>query len=96
MTFVLVANRLLDGSVVYLTQDNTWSEVIDHAKRLESEDEKVKAEAMGEEAVDDCQIIGPECISITEDQSKNIPARRRETIRAIGPTVRPDLARAIS
>ena len=94
MSFVLVANRLLDGSVVYLAEDDTWTEAIGSAKRLDSEEEKRLAEATGNEAVNACHVIGAELVALAETCSELKPARLRETIRAIGPTVRPDLARA--
>ena len=43
MPSVVTANRLTDGIVVYLATDGSWTEVIGHARRAETED-GVKAE----------------------------------------------------
>ncbi len=95
MVSVLTANRLRDGHVVYLTEDSAWSESISAAKRLLSDEEKARAEHQGEESVKAQQVVGAELILLTEKDEQNTPDKLRERIRAIGPTVRPDLSRAI-
>ena len=98
MSFVLSANRLLDGHVIYLTDDGTWSEYIEHAKFLSSDEDQESALALGAVAEDACEIVAADLVPLSEDQPKTRfarirPARLREVIRAEGPTVRPDLAR---
>ena len=83
---IVTANRLDDGRVVYLGYAG-WIEDIHLARRAETDAE---SEALLEEAregvarneVADAWLI---------DHDGATALRRRERIRALGPTVRPDL-----
>ena len=96
MSFVLSANRLIDGSVVYLAEDDNWTDRIADAKRLNTPDEQDRAKTVGVDAENACQVVGADLIPLSCDEPTITPARLRELIRAVGPTVRPDLARQSS
>ncbi len=98
MSFVLSANRLLDGQVIYLTDDGTWTEHFERAKRLITDEEQERALTLGAVAESACELVAADLVPLSDDQPKTRfarlrPARLREVIRAVGPTVRPDLAR---
>ena len=89
---IVTANRLDDGLVVYLDGAG-WSERIDDA-RVAGDDaaaERLLARAQGpEQAV---RVVDPYLIEVTREDTVPRPVRHRETIRARGPTVRPDLGK---
>lgn len=83
---ILTANRLADGLVVYLG-DSGWTEDIGRARRAEAEDAAEALLAEGEQAVARNEVADAWLIDYEADRA----VRRRERIRALGPTVRPDL-----
>ena len=52
MPSVVTANRLIDGIVVYLAPDGSWTEEIGRARIAETEDE---TKALEERAAKECQ-----------------------------------------
>ena len=84
----VTGNRLDDGVVVYLGDDDRWTSNLGDAARLEDDDAKdVLAAAQARVK----EIADAYLIDVTEE---NAPAGRetlRETIRKEGPTVRLDL-----
>tara|TARA_R110002072_G_scaffold11775_1_gene52559 strand:- start:717 stop:1028 length:312 start_codon:yes stop_codon:yes gene_type:complete len=90
---VISANRLSDGIVVYLTADNSWSELISGSVIALDE---VTANAMlaeATQAVRDRVIVDPYLIDVAEVDGEVRPVKYREFIRATGPSVRPDLSK---
>ena len=91
LPFILSANALLDGSVVYWSAEG-WSPRL--ADAIAADDER-GAERLVEKqvaAVRSGEVIGPELVAIAFDPEKLIvPGHYRERIRALGPTVRADL-----
>lgn len=85
MTYVLSANRLLDGNVVYLSDDQSWSPQFSQARRL-TDDDLEHARGVGKSAEDGNLIVDSYPVELTEDQVQQ-PARLRERIRSFGPTV---------
>lgn len=80
---VITANRLSDGRVVYLGQDNTWQDDIAGARRsTKDQGEILLADANQSEVVD------PYLIDIA-DADDTQPSRYREQIRATGPSIDP-------
>ena len=96
MSFVLSANRLLDGHVIYLADDGTWTERIERAKRLTTDEEQKSALTFGVAAESSCEIVAADLVPLLDDRQQPTPTRLKEIIRAVGPTVRPDLARQTS
>ena len=84
---MIIANRLQDGLVVFLTADGGWS--VDIADGIVitdgAEEERLLAEAKRDE--DRCRIIDPNLIDVTVDGKSPRPVAIREAIRAFGPTV---------
>lgn len=83
--FLVAANRLLDGRAVFL---NGAAWVVDPAAAQRFED-KSSAQAAAQ-AADPAAVVGPEIVAL---DSNGALVRRRERIRAQGPTVRTDLGR---
>lgn len=95
----VTANRLIDGQVVYLTPSRSWSEKL-HASQLAEAGDAADALLRAAEASVDAQlVVEPYLIPIGSDAGNGRPPRavgRRETIRAAGPSVRPDLGHQAS
>ena len=87
---VVTANRLADGSVVFLNARLEWvrsfrdaevfaegrdSEALQHAKRDEAEQ----------------IVVDPYAVEVVQRDGAVVPKALREAIRAAGPTVRVDL-----
>ena len=83
---MLTANRLNDGAVVYLGPGGDWNGDI-QAGLAVSDDQSEALVADGQSAVDNNIVVAPYLIEIDGSQGKHIPVRRRERIRALGPTV---------
>lgn len=94
MTFVLSANRLDDGSVVYFTDDEQWSSQVGDA-RIVSVDELDEALRISRRAEDRNIVVG--CYEVEVGSTEgNKPVRLRERIRSYGPTVGDHQSRAAS
>ncbi len=92
--FIVTANRLLDGEVVYRTAKGTWSPDIADSLVL---DDKNAAEALLDRAgtpAEMLHIIGPYVAKVQYTDGKIIPLGQRETIRAQGPTTHPQFAKS--
>lgn len=84
---MMTANRLSDGSVVYLATDGGWTGLLYEGRIAETDAEAERLAAMAERAVEDRCVIGPYLIEIIDDDGSVRPVRLREEIRAEGPTV---------
>ncbi len=85
MPYVLSANRLHDGSVVYLTPSDHWSERFDDAKIL-SDTDLDQADRIGRLAEEQNLIVARYAVELASTPPAH-PARLRERIRSHGPTV---------
>lgn len=85
----ITGNRLADGRVVYLAPDDRWAEQLADAARF-ADDEAADVLAAAQSRV--TEIADAYLIDI-EGRSAAGRERLRESIRSVGPTVRPDLAR---
>ncbi|MEM9706498.1 MAG: DUF2849 domain-containing protein [Pseudomonadota bacterium] len=101
---IITGNRLSDGRVVYFSAAGQWSVDMGSAQRLhdgETETVLAAAQSLVHEIADaylmDADPVNPSDNAPKDDMVSQIkPAGRthiRETIRAAGPTVRPDLGR---
>ncbi len=89
----LTANRLLDGEVVYRTQDKSWSDDFAAARLFEHEAEANAAlEAAGADILTRI-IVDPYLFAVNVEGASRKPASVREVIRMQGPTVRRDLGK---
>ena len=80
---LLTANRLADGTVVWLTAEGAWSEQSDAAARLDTE---AAAAALVEAERQFRTVVGAYLIDADEAGTIVARERLRETIRAKGPT----------
>ena len=89
----VTANRLLDGEVVYLAADNSWTEVFANADIADGAD---AGDALLARACPDGyerHVLEPYLFEALHDDNGFHPASVREIIRAKGPTVRLDLGK---
>ena len=91
--YVVTANELLSGDVVFRNANGGWSPGVDAAAVLDSQDKGFVelAEAQKDERAN--IVIAPVLIEVTVDDGAIRPVHIRERIRALGPTVRADLSR---
>ena len=87
---IATGNRLRDGVVIYF-DGKDWVPDVDAAKVATTPEEEAALKAVLDIAVKANHLIDAAVIDTVQDETK--PARLREQIRAVGPTVRPDLAR---
>lgn len=85
MAFVISANRLRDGSVVYLTENSQWSARVEEATVV-SGDSLADAQRIGCEAEGRNLVVGSYAVEVAPD-SAILPVKLRERIRSHGPTV---------
>jgi hypothetical protein len=87
MPSVITANRLADGTVVYVGRDGAWAERLSQAKIFAS---KAEAEAGLLVAQNDAKrnlVVEPVVVEVTQDASGLRAVTLREAIRALGPTI---------
>ncbi len=85
MPFVISANRLEDGVVVYLTQTNEWSANVADA-RVITDDSLEQVQNLGLEAEARNYVVASYAVEVGVG-STVLPSRLRERIRSHGPTV---------
>lgn len=89
---MLTSQRLLDGMTVFYTPDGRWSEQVDEAQVFDGPDEAaIVARAQPDEIAN--RVVASYVIDVEVQDGAVVPTRIRERIRALGPTVRPDLQR---
>jgi hypothetical protein len=93
MSQVVIANRLRDGIVVFLGQDGRWIERIESCPSASTKEEGEKLLDLARQAEQRQEIIDPNLIEVEERDGKLVPVKRREAIRAMGPTIRKDLGK---
>ncbi|WP_420412084.1 DUF2849 domain-containing protein [Roseibium sp.] len=86
---VITANRLLNGDVVWLGENNTWVERITLSKTLEGKDAVAEGLATGAAAEKNQEVVGVYEMDVTVEDGVIVPVRFREKIRAEGPTTHP-------
>ncbi|WP_026381700.1 DUF2849 domain-containing protein [Afifella pfennigii] len=89
---VLTANRLADGAVVWLGETGAWVEAIEAARHFGAHDIDA-AHVSAAEAVAAGLVVDPDAIEVVVGPQGIVPVRLREKIRALGPTIRPDLGK---
>ena len=85
MAKMLIANRLIDGVVIFRAEDDAWVESIADGRLIADSDAGTRLlEAI---LADECgnQIIDPCLIDVSEVGGKRVPDAFREAIRASGP-----------
>ncbi len=89
----VTANRLDDGEVVYLDAAGNWAESLESSKFVTEKDEAASLLAQGEKSVADRVVLDPYLFDVTIENGVATPVKKREYIRANGPTVRLDLGK---
>ncbi len=87
---VVSANRLDTGVVVWLGDGNVWVERVEAAVPL-SGPAADAALALARQSVEARVVVEPYLVEVTVVGGHPQPLRPRERIRALGPSVRPDL-----
>ena len=90
---VVSANRLTDGLVVYLTTGASWSEQLVDGHIAADDAAAERLLAVAKQAEEDRVVIDPYLIGVVEFDGVLRPKKYREYIRAMGPSVRPDLGK---
>lgn len=89
----VTANRLLDGEVVYLDSEGAWSETLDESRFVTNKEEAQALLETSEKSVDDRLVLDPYLFDVHLENGVARPVKKREHIRANGPTVRLDLGK---
>jgi len=93
--YVVTANEVLSGDTVFLTSKDKWVRGIDEAAVLKCEDSGFVA--LGDAQRDERAniVMGAYLVEVSRESGAVRPVHIRERIRALGPTVRADLALAV-
>ena len=87
----VTANRLHDGQVVYLAPNKGWSDRLADAAVADNAEAAAALLATAERDVDRRIVVGPYLFDVAIEAGAVRPLGQRETIRAKGPSIRPDL-----
>jgi predicted NAD/FAD-binding protein len=90
---VMTANRLRDGVVVFMTRAGGWSEKIDDAALALEPQAAAALEARAKEDERATLVTGSYLFDAERIGSHVRASHIRERLRALGPTVRPDLGK---
>jgi len=92
-TQVVTANRLTDGIVVFFTAQSGWSDGINDAAVATTAEQGQKLLDAAQADVLARKVVEPYLIDVRTGDGSIEPVRYRERIRALGPTIRPDLGK---
>jgi sulfite reductase (NADPH) hemoprotein beta-component len=87
---VITANRLTDGVAVWFGPDEKWVETFAHATVYDDKTAQA-ALAAAKATIARQEVVGVYEFPVTLRDGHAVPPNVRETIRARGPSVRPDL-----
>lgn len=90
---MVTANRIGDGTVVYLTRVGGWSERITDGQVSRGDEERDTLMAVAQATAEIPEVVEPYVIDIVEEAGVVRPVRYREAIRAQGPTTHPAFAK---
>jgi len=90
MPQMIIANRLVDGAVVFLDPGETWTTAIAAGVVIDDESEAQRLLGVAKQLEARCQVIDPLLIQVRVEDGAVRPVEIREVIRAFGPTVRTD------
>ncbi len=90
---ILTANDLVEGHVLYLADDNKWSDDINHSLLVHNNEDLNLLMAKGIKALGDCIIVDPHTVPVERIGQKIIPKHMKERIRANGPTTHPQFGK---
>jgi hypothetical protein len=84
---MLIATRLTDGRVVFLTASYGWTASIDDGIVAQSREAGAELLEIAQRAERASDIVDPYLIDVVESDGRRRPAALRESIRAFGPSV---------
>lgn len=90
---ILTANRLIDGDVVFLTDENDWSVDINDARIADDKSQASRLEEIGASADKSAHVVGCYLVDVVVGDGEIKATHYREIMRAQGPTVRGDLGK---
>ncbi|HXG77848.1 MAG TPA: DUF2849 domain-containing protein [Methyloceanibacter sp.] len=82
MPSVVTANRLVDGIVVYLAPDGSWTEDLNHAWLAETEEDVKNLEEAADRAVKDRKVVAVYPMDVAVENGEVHALSVRERIRA--------------
>ena len=88
---ILTANRLSDGSVVFLDFEGAWNESIDIALVARTTPEVAELESRGAFDATLNIVVEPYLVEVRESEGRLVPIRQRERVRAAGPSMLGDV-----
>jgi len=91
MSQMIIANRLTDGLVVFLSPREGWEPSIEAGAVIDGDAEAERLLAVAKRHEVECRVIDPTLIEVQIENGRPRPTAIREAIRAFGPTVRTDL-----
>ncbi|MDE0001500.1 MAG: DUF2849 domain-containing protein [Rhodospirillaceae bacterium] len=84
---MIIANRLLDGRVVFMDDSGGWVNDIADGSLLVSQQDAAEQLNAAEQAVEENMVVDPYLIDVSADSGRRRPVQVRERIRAFGPSV---------
>ena len=87
MLQMIIANTLADGDVVFLKDDNDWTNDIAAGAVAETDEQAENLLSIARLAEQANRVIDPYLIPVELDDGIRKPTEYREYIRATGPTV---------
>ncbi|MES0880311.1 DUF2849 domain-containing protein [Roseibium sp. SCP14] len=90
---VITANRLLNGDVVWLGENDAWVERVTLARTFEGKEAVAEGLEIGANAERNQEVVGVYEMDVTVEDGVIIPVRLRERIRAAGPTTHPNFGK---
>jgi hypothetical protein len=87
MLQMIIANTLADGFVVFLTDENTWTNAIAAGAVAATDEQAENLLEWAKQAEQNNLVIDPYLIPVELDDGLRKPTEYREYIRAMGPTV---------
>jgi hypothetical protein len=91
MPQMIIANRLTDGLVVFLSPQESWDTAIVAGAVIETGAEAERLLTIAKRHEVECLVVDPQLIEVEVEEGRPRPTAIREAIRAFGPTVRTDL-----
>jgi hypothetical protein len=89
MSQMIIANRLVDGAVVFLAPGESWTTTIASAAVIEDDAEAQRLLGAVKQLEARSPVVDPQLIQVKVDaDGVTRPTEIRELIRAFGPTVR--------
>jgi hypothetical protein len=87
--WVLTANRLSDGIVVFLHHDGGWVQSFAGAAVARTPEEAHALEARGSRDALRNRVVDPYLVEVAERAGRLEPIRYRERVRILGPSITP-------